>query len=106
MINELTVWIAAYPLLTFTTWLDPYDTEDKVRKDEAGWFIVGCLAFNVLFNFTLLIVSVIYSFYHKFKLLWIRWSNRLRYQKMVEERERARNEQIRLEEEEKMRISE
>ena len=72
IINEMTVWVAAYPLLTFTSWLDPYNSTEKIRKEEAGWAIVGCLAFNVAFNFALLIISILYSFYYKLKLIWIR----------------------------------
>ena len=90
----MTVWVAAYPLLTFTSWLNPYDSTEKIRKEEAGWAIVGCLAFNVAFNFALLIISVLYSFYYKLKLIWIRHQNRLKNTKMLQARERKRSDYI------------
>ena len=66
-LNEMTVLIAAYPLFCFTNFL--WDTE---RRLEAGWFLVACIATNVLFNITFLLVMLCATNLKRFRRWWIR----------------------------------
>ena len=43
-INEVTVLVAAYPLLTFTNWIDLFE------RGSFGWYLISCICFNVIFN--------------------------------------------------------
>lgn len=45
IINESVVLIATYPLLVFTDWL-----WDSQLRAEAGWAIIACIAFLIVFN--------------------------------------------------------
>ena len=51
MVNEVTILVAGYSLLTFTEWVDDYST-----RMVNGWFLIGLLVFSLLFNMSLLIV--------------------------------------------------
>ena len=52
IINEIMVWLAAFPLLIFTTWI-----WDKETIQKTGWILVSIIALNVLFN--IIVISVI-----------------------------------------------
>ena len=67
IVNECTVLVAAYPLLTFTNWIGDFE-----RLLEAGWAIVGCIAFSVIFNIAFLFVSVCMGCVNKLKLRYKR----------------------------------
>ena len=67
ILNELTVFVAAYPLLTFTAWVS--NSEDRI---DNGWFLVGCICLNVLFNITVLAVIVAHKACLKCKFHYIR----------------------------------
>ena len=56
IINEITVLIASYPLLIFTSWV--WDMDSRVN---AGWFLIACILLNVLLNMSILIFAVIYA---------------------------------------------
>ena len=60
--NELTVFMAAYPLLTFTDWID--EAEDR---DFNGWLIVSCICLNVVFNMTITLATMIKKAYVRIK---------------------------------------
>ena len=49
-INELTVWIAVYPLFIFTEFVP------EENRLGTGWFIVALIVLNVLFNLSLVIL--------------------------------------------------
>ena len=51
VINEAVTLLASYPLFTFTEWVFDLD-----RRIEAGWFLIGCVVFCLLFNIAYLIV--------------------------------------------------
>jgi len=62
VVNEATTMLAAYPLLAFTEWV--YDSD---RRMEAGWFLLGCIVFSLLFNLTLMTVVGIKEIYQKIR---------------------------------------
>ena len=65
MVNEATILMAGYSLLTFTEWVD----DDNTRMIN-GWFLIGCLLFSLLFNMSLLIVVGCKESYHKIRRLY------------------------------------
>ena len=78
LVNELTVLLAAYPLLLFTTWI----WESKPRN-EAGWFIVACIIANVCFNMTIAIVFLVATLKSKIKFACIRRKKRKEMEKRL-----------------------
>ena len=62
-VNECTVLLAAYPLLAFTNWVGSFE-----RQMEAGWVIIGFIAFIIIFNVGFLLVSICMICIYKLKL--------------------------------------
>ena len=71
LVNEMTVLIAAYPLLVFTNWVP-----NEERKLDAGWFVVACICLNVMFNISVLIVEICKSAILRIKLYVLRYQYR------------------------------
>ena len=65
IINEVTILVAGYSLLTFTEWVDDHST-----RLVNGWFLVGCIIFSLVFNITLLSVVGCKELYHKLRRLY------------------------------------
>lgn len=80
-INEITVLLAAYPLLVFTEWVFDVDSRNK-----AGWSIVFLILINILFNLTIVIVSFIVSSIKKTKYALIRLKKRREMTKRLKEK--------------------
>ena len=79
VINEVTILQASYPLFVFTEWV--YDMQ---RRVEAGWFVIGCILFSILFNVTFLVIISIKSTKQRCKL----WYAKRAARKQLEERRR------------------
>ena len=54
VINESWVFVAAFPLFTFTDFVD-----DLERQANNGWWLIVCIAVNVLFNISVTCAIVI-----------------------------------------------
>ena len=67
IINETVVLLATYPLLMFTDW-----EWDVSRRIQAGWAIVACIVFLLLFNMGFLIYSVTVDTVKQMKLIFIK----------------------------------
>ena len=67
ILNEFTVLVAAYPLLTFTDWV--HNLEDR---SYMGWFIIGCICLNLIFNITLLLIFLVIRAKNRCKYYFIR----------------------------------
>lgn len=65
-VNEVTVLVAAYPLLSFTDWMDFND------KDSFGWYIVTCICLNVVLNITVVLFIFVRQLYLRCKFYFIR----------------------------------
>lgn len=61
-VNEITVLIAAYPLFVFTEWVSEED-----RRLDAGWYLIGCILLNIMFNITVLMYFMVKDTYRKCK---------------------------------------
>ena len=81
LLNEMTVLIAAYPLLIFTNWVP-----DEERKLDAGWFVVACIGLNVLINMSVLIAEVCKAAFNKIKLYMLRYQYRKDLAKRIEKK--------------------
>ena len=76
--------LAAYPLLTFTTFL-----RDEERRWEIGWCVVAIIVLNIMFNITVLVVSVCRRTYKRTKFWCIR-RNAIKKRKLALEAIEAR----------------
>ena len=74
LINELIVFVAAYPLFLFT----PYVADEKARI-KIGWFIVGCILLNIMFNIIYLCCHAFMHVYLKIKYCCIRSAKRKKF---------------------------
>ena len=81
LLNELTVFVAAYPLLAFTNWVSDYNL-----SLNNGWFIVACIGVNVLFNITIVVVIFLRQICRKIRFNFIRKRNIQEALKRNEER--------------------
>ena len=61
--NEWTVLAGSYHLYMFTHYIS-----DEERRYELGWSLIGLIALNVLFNFTVAFYHGIKVFYKKMKI--------------------------------------
>ena len=73
ILNELTVFVAAYPLLTFTDWV--FEVEGR---NYNGWFIVACISLNIVLNLTISMVTMVRKAYLRIKYYFIRRKNMAR----------------------------
>ena len=97
IINEITVLMAAYPLLMFTTWIG-----DEELRLGGGYFILAMICGNVLFNITILLIEVIRENVRKCKLWWLKRQNRLAAEKrkrdfilkVKQDKEKAEQEKV------------
>jgi len=67
LLNECFIFAAAYPLFAFTDWVSDLDA-----RYNYGWFIVGVICLNVLFNMIVATVLVISDACKKLKIYLIR----------------------------------
>lgn len=67
ILNELTVLVAAYPLLTFTDWVGK--EEDRI---DNGWYLINCICLNVMFNISVSLIIFIHESCRKLKFYRIR----------------------------------
>ena len=65
--NELTVFTASYPLLTFTEWV--WDLDKRLNM---GWFMVFCIGINILVNILAVVVIFIHDLCRKIRLNCLR----------------------------------
>ena len=93
LINELIVFVAAYPLFVFTG--DVYNEELCI---QVGWFIIACILLNVMLNMIFLICHAVVIVYCKIKYCYIRSVKRKKYiaeQKYrIEEAKRLKEQEI------------
>ena len=68
LFNEITVYIAVYPLLFFTNWVDSEET-----KDIAGWCLVGCIFITILFNIGVTIYQGCKQLWKNIRRKWHRY---------------------------------
>ena len=67
ILNEIFVFMAAFPLLTFTEWVG-----DPEVRTTYGWVLVVLICANVAFNIIVAITVYIHGLYYKCKLRKIR----------------------------------
>ena len=79
VINEITVMIAVYPLLALTEWVS------IENRFEAGWAIIGCMGFSIIFNIVFYFSGLLVNCRNKLRRFYLKRKN-LRI--MEEERKR------------------
>ena len=59
LVNEITVLVAAYPLLVFMgNWV-----WDIYIRFYCGWYLIGCIVFTLAFNSSILVIKLFVSTY-------------------------------------------
>lgn len=66
-LNELTVLVASYPLLTFTEWV--WVLEERKRY---GWYLINCIGLSVLFNILVTLAMWIHKICRSLKFYCLR----------------------------------
>ena len=70
--------LAGYPLLVFTNWIG-----DENPRIQAGWAIVACIVFIVIFNIFVLLFTVCRSWLRKCRFKCIRSQRLKEFKKAV-----------------------
>ena len=78
LVNEITVLMAAYPLLVF---MGDWVWNVHIRF-YCGWYLIGCIVFTLLLNTSILVIKLIVSTYKKLRQKWIKRINK----KIIEKR--------------------
>ena len=66
-LNELTIFVAVYPLLAFTEWVWDLDT-----RMDIGWSLVGLIGLNIISNILVVLTIFIHTCSRGIRLRCIR----------------------------------
>ena len=82
ILNELTIFVAVYPLLAFTEWVWDLDT-----RMDIGWSLVGLIGLNIISNILVVLTIFIHTCYRGIRLRCVRKRRKKQALKALRERQ-------------------